>query len=359
MGKKAGGKGKKGGKKGKKGHVGPDTNLFLDNYRYACHVLGHPSDKSFEQDTILKQAEGIQLSKITFGEHDLNPIGVRCIVEGLLGTMLPIGLGPDDGGMNGQTYLNVDEIQIWKSNVGDDGAASIGKLLKSVQDKSFRLTLLDLLDNNIGERGCAFLGHGLAEGGNTTLKKLSLDHNPGIGDAGCRGLCEGLRTNSSLEALGLEFCGIGPDGARRIAQVIYTPTCKLKTIRLMGNKILRQGFVNLAMGLKKNETVQVLDVGDNEIGEYPPTDTDRLALEQVIEMLVDNKTLTALNLDLNFIGSSGYNLLDAECRRRLPNVLTRALVIAAGMAPETVEGASAPSGGGKKPKGKGKGKKKK
>jgi hypothetical protein len=113
------------------------------------------------------------------------------------------------------------------------------------------------------------------------------------------------------------------------------------------------------MGLKKNETVQVLDVGDNEIGEYPPTDTDRLALEQVIEMLVDNKTLTALNLDLNFIGSSGYNLLDAECRRRLPNVLTRALVIAAGMAPETVEGASAPSGGGKKPKGKGKGKKKK
>ena len=219
MGKKKG-KGKKG-KKKKKGAVGPDTAVFLDHYRYACQVLGHPVDKEFENDTMEKLAEGQQLSKIHFGEKDLNPLGMRCVVEGLMGTMLPIGFSKDDeGGMSGESFLNVEEIQIWKSNVGDDGLASIAKMCRTVLDKSFRLTVLDLMDNNIGERGCAWMGQALAEGGNRSLRKLSLDHNPGIGDAGCRALSEGLRSNETLEILGLEFCGVGPSGARSIAQVI-------------------------------------------------------------------------------------------------------------------------------------------
>ena len=78
---------------------------------------------------------------------------------------------------------------------------------------------------------------------------------------------------------------------------------------------------------------------------------------RVLQTLVS--TLTALNLELNFIGSSGYNLLEEEVRGRMRPPLTRALVMAAGMAPETVEGASAPSGGGGGKKSKGKAKKKK
>lgn len=348
-------KGKK--KKGKQSHVGPDTAAFMENYLFACRILGTPTQPEFEEEVGTMITEGSQLSQIVFGERELNPLGMRCIVEGLLGTMVPIGAEAAERKMNGETYLNVSEIQVWKSNVGDDGAGAIAKLMKTVKDKSFRLTIVDLMHNNIGPRGCAYLGAALAgPDGNTTLKKLSLDHNPKIGDLGAKALCSGLMTNQTLEMLGLEFCGLGPDGARSIAQTVFVQTCKLNTLRLMGNKIGNSGLVSLVMGLKRNTTVQTLDIGDNGIGEHPSTDEDKLALENMVDCLAENTTLTAINLDLNFIGSNGYELLSEEHKERLRPPLTKALVFAAGIAPDAVpESTELP----KKGKRKGGGKKKK
>jgi len=354
-GKKGKGKGKK---KGKGKAVGPPVSVLLDNYRYACSILGYDPDKQFVDELEQLVAEGGHLTKIAFGERELNPLGMRCIIEGILGNMLPIGLDQQDSGMSGETYLNVGEIQIWKSNVGNGGLVAISKMLRVVHDKSFRLTVLDLMDNNISERGCVWLGQALAEGANTTLKTLSLDHNHDIGDAGVKALCDGLRTNQTLQVLGLEFCGMGPHGARSIAQAIFSPTCAIQTLRLMGNKIHIHGLVSLGMALKRNSSIQILDIGDNEIGDYPCTDTDRHGLESFIACTAENQALKAINLDLNFIGSSGYDILDDEQRSRMHPALTKSLVYAAGMAPETVEGATAGDGQSKKKK-KGKGKKKK
>jgi hypothetical protein len=359
MGKTAGKK--KGKKKGKKGGaVGPDTSVFMENYAFACKLLGEKMEPQFEREVAGIMVSNGQLTKITFGERELNPVGMRALMEAVVGCMVPVRLDPDDVvTMTGHTYLNLSEIQIWKSNVGDDGCAAVGRMLTAVTDKTFRLSVIDLMDNNIGERGCHWLGEGLKANANATVKRLSLDHNEGIGDGGVRALCDGLSTNQTLEHLGLEFCNVGAAGARCLAQVIFTPTTALKVLRLMGNSIGRQGFINLAAGLRRNATLATLDLGDNDIGEFPPTDADRLALERVVDSLAENVTLTALNLDLNFLGSSGYGLLDVEHRERLRPALARALVFAAGMAPESVDIKEEKTGGGAKKKKKGKGKKKK
>ena len=352
------GKGKK--KKKKGGLVGPNTETFLDNYLYACSIFGEAPQSEFVEEVGSMVLGGTQLTKIEFGERDLNPLGMRCLIEGLMGTLLPVGAGEKREGtaMSGETFLNISEIRIWKSNVGDDGLAAVGKMLKRVEDKSFRLTTIDLMDNNIGPRGCQWLAYGLGPKGNKTVKILSLDHNPKIGDEGGKAICEGLLGNVSIEQLGLEYCGLGVPATRHLAQVIFSKATKLQTVRLMGNRIGRQGFVCLAMGLKRNTTVHILDLGDNEIGEYPPTDADRVALENIVDCLMDNNSLAALNLDLNFIGSSGYKLLDEEHRARMKPVLAKALVFASGMSPESVD-IGEPAGGGGKKRGKKKGKKKK
>jgi hypothetical protein len=185
---KAGAKGKK-----KAGPVGPNGETLLENYRKACKLIGVEPSMPFLQSLDAILAETPTITQLCVADQPLGPAGVRCIAAGLMGE-LP--------GMEGGLYLNLTNLHIWRCGAKDDGVAAIAKLIHN-QEKEFQLGVLDLLDNDVGLRGCEALGRSLAAGGNQSLLTLSLNANRL--DAKCVGaLAEGLRTNGTLRKLSLE-----------------------------------------------------------------------------------------------------------------------------------------------------------
>lgn len=69
------------------------------------------------------------------------------------------------------------------------------------------MVFLELVDCNLTALSCEFLGHLLGPHGNKFLTHLKLDHND-LGSEGVQLLAKGLRMNSTLTNLSLNFCKI-------------------------------------------------------------------------------------------------------------------------------------------------------
>jgi len=99
----------------------------------------------------------------------------------------------------------------------------------------------------------------------------------------------------SLQALSLDFCQIGDEGASSLAEVLNINT-SLKSLRLLGNRISEPGAASLALALKTNTTLTTLDLGQNWINYWGG--------KKLAEALKSNVTLRELILDHNDLGSS-------------------------------------------------------
>lgn len=336
-------KGKKG--KGKKaGPVGPTGEIMLENYRKACHALGEETSPEFLAILDEMLTESPTITQLCVADLPLGPAGVRCIAAGLMGE-LP--------GMEGGLYLNLTNLHLWRCGAKDDGTIAIAKLMNN-QEKDFKIGVLDLLDNGIGHRGCVALGKCLGDGGNQSLLTLNLNANKL--DAKCIGaLAEGLRSNTTLHKLCLEYCGLGPDCAPLLATVLASPTTGLTKLLLRGNQIRCSGLRFLSLALRKNKTLQVLDLQDNEIGGFPPSEKDLQVLQALAAHLLENTTLTTLLLDMNPLQEIGADTLKEGVDG---NKTITALNVDISL-PEVVFDALTRSGGGGKKGKKGKKKKKK
>lgn len=128
-----------------------------------------------------------------------------------------------------------------------------------------QLAYLELIDNNISGPGCFALGRSLSAGANRSLLTLRLDFNRSLADDGALNLCRGLRTNSSLKQLHLEFCGITADGAGALGSVLSNCASSLEVLRLAGNSLRGEGLLALSQGLRGNTKLQRLSLADNKI----------------------------------------------------------------------------------------------
>jgi hypothetical protein len=66
-------------------------------------------------------------------------------------------------------YTAFQEIRIWRSRIGDDGATALARLLNKCDKPNngvgnIKINLLDLLGNEIGPRGALALGRSLCMG---------------------------------------------------------------------------------------------------------------------------------------------------------------------------------------------------
>ena len=82
--------------------------------------------------------------------------------------------------MKGGPYKLLSSLRLWKSNVGDDGAAAIAEVLR-LGGADVKIGYLELLDNNIGPKGAMSIGQSLAQGRNLSLLTLRLDYNASLG----------------------------------------------------------------------------------------------------------------------------------------------------------------------------------
>lgn len=238
-------------------------------------------------------ADPVELTQLILDNSDgpLGPGGTRALTCALLG---------DGPGLLGGPFRVLKTIRIWRCNIGDDGAVAIADyLVKGGVD--IAVSYLELMDNNIGARGCAALGEALNCAPNKPSKivSLKLDYNSTIGCEGAAALCLGLRSNTVLKQLHMPYCNVGPEGARAFAQAMSFPTSTTYFLNLQGNKIGCPGLKHIADGLRRAKALQQLNIADNCIA------GDVESLSHFAKALLVNQSLTNVDMLFNKIGYQG------------------------------------------------------
>lgn len=128
-----------------------------------------------------------------------------------------------------------------------------------------KISFLELFDNNIGSRGANALGMALSFGHNLSLLTLKLDYNPTLGDEGIIGLCKGLRTNSTLKQLHIQFCNVTSASGPALAELLANSKSALEVFNMNGNRLGGEGLEKLCAGLMFNTKCETLCIADNMI----------------------------------------------------------------------------------------------
>lgn len=129
-----------------------------------------------------------------------------------------------------------------------------------------QISYLELFDNNIGPIGGLALGQSLAYGGNLSLLTLKLDYNSTLGTKGVVNLCKGLRSNSTLKQLHLQFCQLeGEESGNALSDVLSSRHSNLEVLNVGGNRLGGLGLFALARGLMTNTKLTHLSLADNMI----------------------------------------------------------------------------------------------
>ena len=188
---------------------------------------------------------------------------------------------------------------------------SKGKVIKTLKMSNNQLTLenteftnalatndtlqnLWLRNNNIGSIGANNLAKSLKS--NRTLKSILLTGNK-IGHEGVTSLAEALLENDTLESISLNENPIGMRGVESMSTLLSSGECSLKILYLNKINLGDSGISVLANALKENDTLECLEIADNNISHVGAQSLE-LALE-------DNNTLQKVSLAQNNIGNEG------------------------------------------------------
>ena len=337
------GKGKKGGDKKKAGAVAADAltaEEFISNYKKACKLFGTSPDDHIVNHLLDEEAEN---KTSMFTASTIGPAGVRALCAAISGKH------PDFKPMT--PFTAYTSLHFMRVGMGPDGANSVAELLRTAGEQS-TIQALRLLDNRIDVRGCKALGASLGFGCNITLKYLYISNDDTVGDDGCIALCRGLRTNGSLKKLSLEYCGIGPKGAKGIAGVVGYGRTEIESISLRGNQISGEGLATICKPLETNTKLTSLNLQDNCVS------SEHLEELEALRIALDaNNTLEEFIFSDNPIGGEGCSVL-APALHKDANKNLKSVQIHAKMPKGLFEELNR-AGGGKGKKGKKKGKKKK
>ena len=227
-----------------------------------------------------------------------------------------------------QSFVNIPPHILQNMRVLDpsinklDGSAC--DLLAKVVPPMSRLEELWLGHNPIGSGGAVEVIKALCGSG---VKQLWLD-STGIGEPDCEALCELLKSSHSLQCLDIAHNNLSSESVASIITVLSHNSslttldisnshfsmanvdslasvlkdhskCTLTGLYLEDCHISSEGAVELAAALCKNTTLIQLNLSHNPIGEHVE------GVTAVAKMLVENKTLTRLDLEDCHINSEG------------------------------------------------------
>uniref|UniRef100_A0A0K8RMV6 Putative nlr family card domain protein n=1 Tax=Ixodes ricinus TaxID=34613 RepID=A0A0K8RMV6_IXORI len=171
--------------------------------------------------------------------------------------------------------LDLRVLRLEENSLGDLGAESIGKLIKSGQLEELHLIKV----TNLTERQVMSIAKHIGE--NRTLKKLHMSSYALTSFSG-EALMAALARNDSIIELSLKFCNIGRSNLRHLATVLRVNT-RLEVVNLRHNGLNASTCSVLANALQLNKTLRELNLKDNAI------DTNDLI--PLIHILRNNKLL--------------------------------------------------------------------
>ena len=231
----------------------------------------------------------------------------------------------DDEGSGDDALLpvtGIETLRIWGSDLADEGGGAIGALLSFRPfQRSGGLTMLDLMDCNLGKLGCFALGNALAFEGNQTLTQLRLDFNRSMSTEGASALLLGLRSNWFITDLSLKACDIGEAAADTVKQMLQNKRGSLASLDLEANQLGSYGLLKIAEGLMENVKLLELKFSHNGVGTLQQRTThsgkieaslvgphDAAAFATLNAMLLKNATLEILELEDSY-GDDGIERL--------------------------------------------------
>lgn len=80
-------------------------------------------------------------------------------------------------------------------------------------------------------------------------------------------LAAGLRVNSTFSELSLAYYNIGQEPARFLLEIVINQKTQIKDINLQGNYLRNQGVCTLFRRLAINQTVESVNLTENQFGE--------------------------------------------------------------------------------------------
>lgn len=198
--------------------------------------------------------------------------------------------------------LYVTSIDLRYNSITDEGAKHIAQLI----EESAALKDVNLMCNDFGEEGAMHLAKALHR--NQTLTSLRLNGNK-IGNKGGMYFAQALQINSTLESLDLGDTDLKTECVIALATVLnYNSTLKALNINrpiLFSHQ--EETTVHFAKMLKVNRSLQELHLMKYDLRDFGVT---RLA-----ENLMDNFTLTYLNLSCNRMTRDGAKELNKLLKR--------------------------------------------
>jgi hypothetical protein len=214
-----------------------------------------------------------------------------------------------------KTSKSIVEYYLWELDIRDDGVALICDALA----ENNVIEVLNLSQNDFGVEGARSLARFLKANKNTRLAHLVLLGNS-IGDEGVVALADGLRSNDSLRALNLGYCGISDEGAIALASLLSHGS-HLETLDLRENQIGEAGMKALANALKRNQSLQVFLAQSN-------AGLEGAGIEDAfIKALQNNVTLHTLE----GIKSSTIKSLLLRNKMQIPEAVRRAALLLIGI----------------------------
>jgi Leucine Rich repeat len=185
-------------------------------------------------------------------------------------------------------YRFLREVHLWGARIEDEGIRALSQYLI----KNSSVTTVDLTNCSIGPLGCEFIGNMFGTDSKNFITKLKIDYND-IGDKGMEMLAEGLRTNTTLVSLSLGYCNITQEGSRHLLEIVINTKTAIKDLNLQGNHLRNYGVVVLFRGLSINNSIETLDLADNQFGE------EEAVIDSLKNFLIRNKKIKSLNFKFN------------------------------------------------------------
>jgi Ran GTPase-activating protein (RanGAP) involved in mRNA processing and transport len=228
--------------------------------------------------------------------------------------------------LNNTPELNLTKLDIYSSDIGDDGAKLLATIIKkrtTITTVSFdrckigdegakalaeaikttadcRITKFALQTNSIGIAGASAIAEMLTI--NTSITELNLCCN-NIKNKGVEILAEGIKSNHTITSIFLNGISIDIDGVKPLANLIRTSTT-LISLELNGNKITAEGAIYLADAIKANPFTNLakLSLRCNNIGE--PKDQKTIYTNVGYAALADAMEVNSSIVTLDVIGNN-------------------------------------------------------
>ena len=274
-----------------------DRKTLVKTYKICCETLCVEPDNSehgllqqlsHEPDT--KKKDSALLRKLQI-MSTVGPAGARALMSALAGQYVG---ACEPGKVLSTGYPHINEMEFFEARIGYIGASAISGFLLHNMGRS--LKKLTLQNASITESGARALGNSLRYGYNRTLEELYILCDQSISDCGVVALCRGLATNRGLKALSIVGCGVGPEGAEGMADILRYKS-KLECVSLRSNQLMGRGLLALAGAIKENKSLKFLNVANISVG---PLDTE--PVEKFGEAIVACESLSCVDFNYNPVG---------------------------------------------------------